>query len=151
MACKYRHDTSCQPMESKSLHLPKIGSPARILKHAKRQLMQQCNRDRKARSGLRSGMAATFMREPFVAKRNQNDARRLDCIRREIVSTSTAISIPVMRELGCRLEAVGLSSTCCSCCPNAKVCALLSFARCCLMRPRPRSQALACSCAPIST
>ena len=150
MACKYRHDTSCQPMESKSPHLPKIGSPARISKQAKHRLMQQCNRDRKARCGFEEWNGSDIHAEPFVAKRNQKDARRLDCIRR-IVSASTATSIPVMRELGCRLEAVGLSSTCCSCCPNAKVCALLSFARCCLMRPRPRSQALACSCAPIST
>ena len=43
---------SCQPTESKSLHLPKIGSPARISKHAKRQWMQQCYRDGKARSGF---------------------------------------------------------------------------------------------------
>lgn len=81
----------------------------------------------------------------------QIDTMRLFGVRLDMLSSSAAISIPDIRELLCRPDAVGLSSICCPCCPKAKVCALLSFARCCLIRPSPRSQAFACSFASIST
>ena len=60
-------------MESKSLHLPKMGSPAHFLKHAKRQWMQQCNRDQKARSGFKEWNgseidAGTFCGEARIKK-----------------------------------------------------------------------------------